>query len=366
MIFFSLIRDLSSFKPKNAETRYAYQFTSTRKNAIRQSIYMDSGLREQPIFTNSIQIFKNSENQLFKHLNRAGISFLKTTPFPFQREESYKFVPLDRLFGMNLFTDSQKNTVHSPKFFADKEQIEIHFLNGFCLENFSSTNYQSSKHLYLGSFEALPSEKKKYLLDISNQGESSVTGGFFSALNTACLSQISVLLIPENYNCEKEINLFFQQNDYCSKFYLNQKLIIISGRNSNSKISQYHFSFSKLTYFDNTNVNIVLKDYSVMKYYVTAKNNQLSSQIFSLYVDVKKNVSFDLSIASSNSFISRVNVGIDMNGVNSDICIKSISIVNDEGMTDFHSRITHNYPQCVSSQLHKNLVEKKWSWYIFR
>nr|UXY88323.1 Fe-S cluster assembly protein SufD [Cryptomonas curvata] len=302
---------------------------------------------------------KTAKNKLIRELNRAGNSLLKTIPFPSKEEESYRFISLDKLFQMGF----QENSTLSEKKIPNQLNINnndvwLYFVNGIYSNNFSSAD-KLPKDFYFGSFSDLSDSKQKNILDISNKGESGINGGFFSALNAACLEDIIVLLIPESVQFKQNINIVFEGQGLCDNFYLNQKLVIISSKNSVSRIVQYHIGTSNSKYFDNTTTSIILNENSKMEYSFINQVPESASQITSIHVEIQKNAHFEFSSAALGGFLSRTNLGIDINGINSSAKLKGISLANKNRIVDIHSRISHNYPECFSSQLHKNLVSEK-------
>jgi len=302
---------------------------------------------------------KNSQNKIIKDLNRAGLGFLKTIPAPSSAEESYRFISLDKLFKMNFSENIKKNSPLAPGYLnINENEVWIFFVNGSYSSENSSLN-KLPKNFFFGSFSELCDVEKKNISDISNKAECGINGGFFSALNAACLEDIIVLLIPENSNYKKNINIVFEGYGVDNEFYLNQKFIIIGAKNSTSKIVQYHIGIDNSKYFDNTATSIILQENSKMHYCFISQIPESASQFISIHTDIQKNAHFDFYSASLGGFVSRINLGIDINGINSSVKVKGISFVNNNRISDFHSRISHNYPECSSLQLHKNLVLDK-------
>jgi Fe-S cluster assembly protein SufD len=301
---------------------------------------------------------KNSKSNMINEISRAGSSLLKTIPFPSKYEESYRFISLEKLFEMEFQENNTLNEKQNPILNFKSDDISLYFVNGIYSSSFSSLN-KLPKDFYFGYLSDLSDSKQKNILDISNKGESGVNGGFFSALNAACLEDIIVLLIPEGSQFKQNINIVFEGQSLTSNFYLNQKLVIVSSKNSISRIVQYHIGINNSKYFDNTTTSIILNENSKMEYSFINQVPDSASQITSIHVEIQKNANFEFSSAALGGFLSRVNLGVDINGINSSVKLKGVSIANKNKIVDIHSRISHNYPECFSSQFHKNLVSDK-------
>jgi Fe-S cluster assembly protein SufD len=81
-----------------------------------------------------------------------------------------------------------------------------------------------------------------------------------------------------------------------------------------------------------------------------------SSIVCSVHAELQKDSSFNFLSASIGGFLSRISLGIDMNGKGSSCDVQGMTIANNNQISDIHTRITHNYPVSNSSQLQKNLV----------
>ena len=321
------------FFHKNLNTNFRYKIGNNIKNKKKSDSVM---MHENYIDTSSNWVKKitstrlKSKNKLIRDLNRAGKGFLKTIRLPSNNEESYKFISFDKLFLMNF---SEINITTQPKISDQLDIIQndiwIFFVNGIYVRELSSVN-KLPTGFYFGLFSELPESKQKNILDVANKGESGVNGGFFSALNAACLEDIVVLLVPEDSNFKKNINIVFQGEGASDNFYINQKLVIISSKNSFSKIAQYHVGKNNSKYLDNTTTSLHLHENSRIEYSFINQVPESASQITSIHVEIEKNAHFQISSAATGGFLSRLNLGIDINGINSSVKLNGITLANNE------------------------------------
>jgi len=340
----------NKFKLTTIKNQKKFKFQMVQNNSIKESSDWIKSI---------IATKKNSKNKLIENMRRSGNGFLKTIRLPSTNEESYRFIPFEKVFQMH-FTENNiiEEPVISDQLNITKDEVWIFFINGFFCAELSSID-KLPADFYFGFFSNLSNNEQKNLLDIANKGESGVNGGFFSALNAACLEDIIVLLVPENSEFKQNINIVFQGEGEKNNFYMNHKLVVINSKNSFSKIVQYHIGKNNSKYLDNTTTSIILQENSNMNYIFINQVPNSASQITSMHVEVEKNAHFQFCSAITGGFLSRLNLGVDINGINSSAKLKGVSLVNNEKVIDFHSRISHNYPECFSSQLHKNLVSEK-------
>ena len=66
--------------------------------------------------------------------------------------------------------------------------------------------------------------------------------------------------------------------------------------------------------------------------------------------------SYDLSILQSGGKTGRVNAHVNLNEVNSNCSLNSVSLSHQRQSHDLHSSIMHNAPECESRQQHRNVL----------
>jgi len=193
-------------------------------------------------------------------------------------------------------------------------------------------------------------------LEFLSKGESGISGGFFPTLNIACLSDIYVLSIPSFLELKNPINIFYISSDSTNIASFNHRLIVISGENSKSKVIEQHIGTELSEYFENTAVSILVKENSKLDYYLINECSKKSNSINSIHADIKDNSLLNFSTISLGGLLSRVNLGIDINGTQCECNVQGTSIAKEKQTIDFHSRISHNLPNSESSQLQKILL----------
>lgn len=313
---------------------------------------------ENKDWINSILNSETSKDSPFKEdLRKIGNNLLKITKLPSKKDESWRFTKLDRLFNMNFSANTSRMELEIPKQnFFENSFARCVFMNGNFVEELSYKN-EKNDSFFLGKFSDLDNKKKKKIIEISGKGESGINGGFFSILNMAGLNEIAVLYIPENMEISGPIQIIFAQSN-SEEICINHKLIILCEKNSKAEIFQQHLGSKDSKFFDNSATNILVEEKSKINYFLINQTPEKSSCFNSIHADLKKQSDFKIFSFSMGGFLSRVSLGIDLNGIESNCEVEGVSVVKNSQISDLHSRISHNYPSCKSSQLQKNLISE--------
>jgi Fe-S cluster assembly protein SufD len=290
---------------------------------------------------------------------KVGMNLIKAQPFPSRKDESWKLTPLDKIFEMRFSKEEQKLDSESiKKSLEDYSGPKVVFVNGKYCEKLSDTS-SLNKNVFIGELEKYENDETKNVLEFLAKGESGINGGFFPTLNIACISNIYIISIPPNLILETPINIIHIGSNGPLASSINNRLIIISGQKSKSKIIEHHIGLENSVYFDNTAVSVLTREESVLDFFLINESSKKSIFINSIHADLKEGSCLNFSTISFGGLFTRVNLGVDINGTNCQCNVKGASVATDNQISDFHSRISHNLPSSKSSQLQKILLTEK-------
>mmetsp|Transcript_69352 Transcript_69352/g.104594 ORF Transcript_69352/g.104594 Transcript_69352/m.104594 type:complete len:485 (+) Transcript_69352:16-1470(+) len=284
---------------------------------------------------------------------------LNNTPIPSDKDESWRLTPLSKLFEMNFSKIDFSDLPSLPeKFLIQTAPFRAVYINGVFSEE--SSNFKNlPENVFIGSLKDFDENKKEEILDLLSKGESGIDGGFFPLLNMSCLQDILVISIPEGAVILDSIHVIFAGFSEKKTVNFNPRLVILAGTSSVSKIIEHHVSIGDAHYFDNSATTVLLEKNSKLDFTFLNEVSENSSQISSIHVNEQKGSFFNFKSLSFGGFLSRISLGIDMNGIGSSCKVNGLTVAKETQISDFHSRISHNFPRCQSSQLQKNLITGK-------
>ena len=299
---------------------------------------------------------KPTDKKYLDKWRKVGVNLIKGLPFPSNSDESWKLTSLDRILEKRFSPSESNDEVHDlDEYFKNETEPRIVFVNGVYSAELSDLT-SLDQNVFLGDLNNYPKEEEENILEFLSKGESGISGGFFPTLNIACLSDIYVLSIPSFLELKNPINIFYISSDSTNIASFNHRLIVISGENSKSKVIEQHIGTELSEYFENTAVSILVKENSKLDYYLINECSKKSNSINSIHADIKDNSLLNFSTISLGGLLSRVNLGIDINGTQCECNVQGTSIAKEKQTIDFHSRISHNLPNSESSQLQKILL----------
>uniref|UniRef100_A0A7S0VXI3 SUF system FeS cluster assembly SufBD core domain-containing protein n=1 Tax=Hemiselmis tepida TaxID=464990 RepID=A0A7S0VXI3_9CRYP len=347
------LSNFNKLKPHNLRKTEQKSFYMKKENSDVNKI-------DNSEWLNSILLQEKQKNSLnIHHLRKIGNNILKNTNFPSKKDESWRFTKLDRLFGMKFVNiQPEVESEFTKKYFLENSEGRCVFVNGVFFPNlFQSKNDTNS--YFLGKFSDLEEKEKEKIRDLAGKGESGINGGFFPILNMANLDEIAVLVVKAESKIKDPIQILFASSTNKNPICINQKLIIVCEKKSSVKIIQHHVGNNESEFFDNSTTNVLVDEGAQLDFFLINQVPEQASNFNSIHADLRKSSSFNFLSTSFGGFLSRISLGIDLNGINASCNVEGITVVKNSQISDIHSRISHNYPLCKSSQLHKNLISDK-------
>jgi len=322
---------------------------------------MDKNDDKKDWYRSILSIREKTEDLTLENWKKTAMNILQNTPFPSQKDESWKLTDLSKFFKLRFTERNLEKNYNSQtleNYLMPSVKNRIIFLNGEFQPDISSIKNIENQASFL-SLNEIDTLKKVEILESMLKGESGMDGGFFSILNIAFLKDVFLLNVFENIELDEPIHIIFFGNNKEITSFFNTRLIIIGEVNSSFKIIQHHCSNSESIYFENSSTTIRLKEKAKLEFSFVNEISQLSSHISSIHADLEAKSNLNFIASSFGGFMSRISLGIDLNGKEANCEIKGVSVTNKSNTNDFHSRISHNYPNCRSSQFQKNLVSGK-------
>mmetsp|Transcript_14036 Transcript_14036/g.27898 ORF Transcript_14036/g.27898 Transcript_14036/m.27898 type:complete len:436 (-) Transcript_14036:818-2125(-) len=307
-------------------------------------------------FFSTPQIKNWDELEKWKKMSK---NVLLNTPTPSVKDESWRFTPLSKLFELDFSKINSSDIPGLPnEFHIPSAPFRVVYKNGIFSEK-SSGKANLPENIFVGSLRNFDQTKKDEILNLLSKGESGIDGGFFPLLNMSCLQDVVVLRIPEETVLSGSIHVVFAGCSEVEPVNFNPRLVILGGKNSNFSVIEHHISINNSKHFDNSATSILLEKNSKLDFTIVNEISQTSSHIGSIYANCKKGSVLNFKSFSFGGFLSRINLGIDMNGIGASCKVQGLAVAKETQISDFHSRISHNFPKCQSSQLQKNLVTGK-------
>lgn len=138
------------------------------------------------------------------------------------------------------------------------------------------------------------------------------------------------------------------------------RILVTGSKDSQAKISHFFCSQSNdLQYFRLPYITIHLEENAQIDYLKIQNESLTATHWGVLEVSVKENASFSSFVFQSGAKVSRQEIFADINGVNANINIDGLYILNGEQISDNYSIISHNQKHTYAGQLYKGILSEK-------
>jgi Fe-S cluster assembly protein SufD len=340
-------------KRQNLHEKFYIKDTKTSKINLQMK---SDDLNEQNKWADNILINSEdpscSEIKLWREISK---NLIKNSNLPSKKDESWRQYSLDDLYDIK-FSFGQKTKIDS---IIEEQLGKISGAKLVLIDGKLSPSLSNLKNLpdgvYFGSISEIDQEKISDLQEKLGRGETGIDGGYFSLLNLASISDINILLIPEGLKLEDPINLV-NINIFAENTVANHRVIICAEKNSSFSLFETNISSPEGKFFDNSCISVFLEKNVKFDFTLVNKLSKTAFQIKSIFADLGQKAEFNLNNISLGGRICRINLGIELNGVESSTRVHGLFAAKNANVLDLHSRISHNFPNCYSKQLQKNLV----------
>ncbi len=279
---------------------------------------------------------------------------------PEKGEEKYKFTDMMRAFGKTYaYTfNPPLQSIDEQAIFqcsvSDLDTDTITLENGWYHE---SNNNITAKHKQIEIMSLREAAQKhknlfeKYYNTIAGKSDAATT-----ALNTAFAQDGLFLYIPDGVILEKPIQIINILNGQ-HPLLVNQRNLIIAGKNSQSKILFCDHTLSSQRFLANYVTEVFVEENAVFDCYNIQNQDNLSSQITSLYMHQMRNSNTLVNTLTLHGGFVRNNISIKLAEEHSETNVYGLSVVDGSQHVDNSTFIDHAVPNCNSTELYKNVLD---------
>ena len=271
-------------------------------------------------------------------------SFFKKNQFEIFDKEKWKYTNINQFKKFDSANDIQNNNEYK-----ESSTNNIYLKNCEINSNIDSSKlslYNLKKSIDKNLFNCkniinsiLPYKKDPYL-----------------AINTTHFNNGILIHIKDNQNIQNPINILNDFNEENENILLNQRVLIIVGKNSKVKF------FNNESYENNININSVweihISENSNVDF-INFSNKKNATQILNLGASIEKNSSFHLSTVEVSGKLIKNNFFINLNNDNSQCFLNGLNHLKNNDYIDNFVEIKHNHKNTLSDTAFYNLLNDK-------
>ncbi len=303
------------------------------------------------------QITASKSEGWLQVLRDRAANWVRHSTFPTTRDEEWRFTDLSALRQTRLIASLQ-NIV--PQNFASLQDIDILpeaansrlvFVNGVYAPNLSSV-------------AGLPNGVVVGNLDVSSQpsvekylAQSEGALEVFTALNTAGIQDLAVVLVPKNVIVETLIHLVFITAGEEPSISQPRCLVVAESGSQVSLVEEYkNHTDAEKVYFTNAVTEIWLEDNAQVNHTRVEWDSKEGFHVGKTAVTQGRYSRYTCNAIALGGKVSRHNLEILQTGEQTETTLNGLTVIGGNQLSDTHSAIALNYPYGKTQQLHKTIV----------
>ena len=296
--------------------------------------------------------------------DRASI-ILEELALPTKRDEAWQFTDLSNLYATNFVTATNK-VVSSKDIFhlilPEAQDSHLVFINGFYNADLSSSQ-ALPEGVFIGNLSQLPESYpiKNYLG--KQQGGTEI----FNAINTAGISDVAIVWVNKDIQVETPVHLLFitipEENPTISQ---SRILVVLEAGAKLDLVEQYVATGegcpdapASHPYFTNGVTEVFIQENAVLSHTRVQRETSAAFHIAKSAISQAKYSQYHCHTISLGAKISRHNLYIFQTGESTETTLNGLTMIKGEQLADKHSNICLNYPNGITRQVHKTIVDDK-------
>ncbi len=290
---------------------------------------------------------------------------LASLSFPTTKDEEWKYTDVSPLGNMAFA--KQSHAVEDVNLMIEKHAVPeaignlIVFVNGKYSEEFSDTNLVS-QGLIVGNLAKLGDRVLPKLR--SHLAQHPDANDYFASLNTACMEDVAIVLIPKNLVVENPIQLIFISAPQISvtqseteTLITQPRCLVVAESHSSLTFVQSFVGKDDCAYFCNSVTEVWLAEGAQVNHTKVQWQGDRAIHINTTAIAQAKNSVYKNQSISIGAKISRQNLIVHQMAEQTETSLTGLAFIDGEQLADTHSAIAHNYPHGSSKQLHKCIAD---------
>ncbi len=278
--------------------------------------------------------------------------------FPTTRDEAWKYTSVAPIVKAQLqqplALDLAGVTAETlaPFTYNEARQSQLVFINGFFAETLSNLSALPAG-VIVSNLANVPTEAanlvRKHLATQADHLDHT-----FTALNTANLNDGAFVFIPRGKAVEAPIHLLFVSTENTLS---HPRVLIVADEGSVSTVIESYVSLHETASFSNAVTEVVTLSGAVVDHYRLQLESERAFHVGTTQVAQERGSRYASYVVSLGAAITRHDLNIKLNDERTETEMDGLYVVTGNQHCDHHSTIDHAFPNCVSKQLYKGILD---------
>ncbi len=308
--------------------------------------YLETLLADPPLL-------RPSPLALINALRAQAVSHLDVLTVPTLRDEEWRFTDISPLTKLSFQPAGSAPDLHAAdiaQFYLEDATTRLVFVDGVYAPQLSST--LTGDGVMVGNLSAADTAQAAPIEPHLGH-HAAFNDNVFTALNTAFLQDVAVILVPRNIALATPVHLLFiaTQNDVASY----PRCLLVAESGSTMTLIEDYVALHDEAYFINPVTEIALADQAHVRHIRVQRDSVKAFHISNCAVSLGRSSNYQSVSVALGAQISRYNLNVLL-AEGAECAIDGLALIDGSQLADTHTTIDHAQPHGVSRQLHKCIV----------
>ncbi len=299
-------------------------------------------------------------HEFVSELRQVASDRLATLTFPTTRDEDWKYTDVSSLKSL-IFANQSASSIDVETLIAKHSAPEsssnlVVFVNGEYSEKYSNIA-GAAQGLVIGTLATLGDRLLPKLR--SHLAQHPDANDYFASLNTACMADVAIILVPKDMVVKNPVQLIFISipQSVTHALLTQPRCLVIAETHSSLTFVQTFVGSDDQTYFTNAVTEVWLADGAQVNQTEVQWQGNQAVHINTTAIAQAKNSVYKNQSISFGAKLSRQNLIMHQMAEQTETSLTGLAFIDGEQLADTHSAIAHNYPHGSSKQLHKCIAD---------
>lgn len=280
-------------------------------------------------------------------------NWVRHSVIPTTREEEWRFTDLSELRKVEFQAGKVQPVDISALSLSEAVNSRLVFVNGVYAPELSAVA-DLPNGVVVGNLSALPITEQEPVQKYLAQSEGALE--VFTALNTAGISDVAVVLVAKNVIVETPIHLLFISVAGDGATISQPRVLLVAESGSQVSVIEEFVTPAEGVYLTNAVTEIAIADNAQVVHTRVERDSIEAFHIGKTAVTQARYSRYTCHALSLGGKISRHNLEILQTGEQTETTLNGLTMIAGNQLADTHSAIALNHPYGTSNQLHKCIV----------
>lgn len=280
-------------------------------------------------------------------------NWVRHSTIPTTREEEWRFTDLSELRKVEFQAGNLQPVDISALSLSEAANSRLVFVNGVYAPELSAVA-DLPNGVVVGNLSTLPSTEQERVQKYLAQSEGALE--VFTALNTAGISDVAVVLVAKNVIVETPIHLLFISVAGDGATISQPRVLLVAESGSQVSVIEEFVTPAEGVYLTNAVTEIAIADNAQVVHTRVERDSIEAFHIGKTAVTQARYSRYTCHALSLGGKISRHNLEILQTGEQTETTLNGLTMIAGNQLADTHSAIALNHPYGTSNQLHKCIV----------